>query len=176
MELYQTVVGLQGVGSKQQLTVSSGIKWWLRLYRRLIFMVKVICVLLIFFFPPRDVTDAKEEIRSEDYLIGGLDPPEEDTWNQLKSWRTLEWGKGMMLAFTCLYRMSLLFFSMRVGTNVFLTNLNAVFLWKQRDDKQRWGKLKYCGRSSGMEVETQRVKIENTEHWASLNDWMNFLL
>lgn len=42
-------------------------------------MVKVICVLLIFFFPPRDVTDAKEEIRSEDYLIGGLDPPEEDT-------------------------------------------------------------------------------------------------
>lgn len=44
-------------------------------------MLKVICVFSIFF--SRDVIDAKEEIRSEDYLIGRLDPPEENNWNQL---------------------------------------------------------------------------------------------
>lgn len=32
-----------------------------------------------YFFSPRDVIDAKEEIKSEDYLIGRLDPPEENT-------------------------------------------------------------------------------------------------
>lgn len=36
-----------------------------------------------FFFPPRDVTDAKEEIRSEDYLIGGLENLGEH-WNGAK--------------------------------------------------------------------------------------------
>lgn len=41
-------------------------------------MLNVISVLLIF-FSSRDVIDAKEEIKSEDYLIGRLDPPEENT-------------------------------------------------------------------------------------------------
>lgn len=41
-------------------------------------MSKVIRVPFIFFFP-RDIIDAKEEIRSEDYLIDRLDPPEENT-------------------------------------------------------------------------------------------------
>lgn len=32
----------------------------------------------LFFFSSRDVIDTKEEIRSEDDLIGRLDPPEEN--------------------------------------------------------------------------------------------------
>lgn len=32
-----------------------------------------------YFFSTRDVIDAKEEIKSEDDLIGRLDPPEENT-------------------------------------------------------------------------------------------------
>lgn len=45
-------------------------------------MLKVIRVFSIF-FSSRDVIDSKEEIRSEDYLIGRLDPPEENNWNRL---------------------------------------------------------------------------------------------
>lgn len=63
-----------------------------------------------------------------------------------------------------------IFFPRGVGANVSLAKPNAVFLWKQRANNQMWGKLKYCGRSSGMEVESQSVRIENTDHWASLND------
>lgn len=69
-------------------------------------MLNVICGLFMFFFP-KDVIDAKEEIEWSLFnrWIGS-------TWGKhLKSARrTLEWGKCMMLAFTCLYGMSLIFF------------------------------------------------------------------